>query len=146
MAVELSYCVVNTEGRELLLRCLDAIALEQAQLDVPSEVLVLDNASGDGSAAAARRHPVPTEVLALERRHGKGENDFLARIDAAARQAQADGDIASSDDVEQLVFELHAFMLLANALFVLTQDSAPMERARRAIDRRLAVAPTPARP
>ncbi|MEA2222486.1 MAG: hypothetical protein QOH83_862, partial [Solirubrobacteraceae bacterium] len=75
VAVELSYCVVNTEGRELLLRCLDAIALEQAQLDVPSEVLVLDNASGDGSASAARRHPVPTEVLALERRHGKGEND-----------------------------------------------------------------------
>jgi GT2 family glycosyltransferase len=75
VAVELSYCVVNTEGRELLLRCLDAIALEQAQLDVSSEVLVLDNASSDGSAAAARRHPVPTEVVALERRHGKGEND-----------------------------------------------------------------------
>jgi len=75
VAVELSYCVVNTEGRELLLRCLDAIALEQATLDVSSEVLVLDNASGDGSAAAARRHPVPTEVVALERRHGKGEND-----------------------------------------------------------------------
>jgi len=83
--------------------------------------------------------PVRDRVLEVE-------NDFLARIGAAARQAQADGDIASSDDVEQLVFELHAFMLLANALFVLTQDSAPMERARRAIDRRLAAAPTPARP
>ena len=57
MAVELSYCVVNTEERELLLRCLDAIAAEQATLDFATEVLVLDNASSDGSASAARRHP-----------------------------------------------------------------------------------------
>jgi GT2 family glycosyltransferase len=75
VAVEISYCIVNTEQRELLLRCLDAVAAEQATLDVPSEVLVLDNASGDGSASAARRHPATTQVIALERRRGKGEND-----------------------------------------------------------------------
>jgi len=73
--VEISFCVVNTDLRELLLRCLDAIAAEQATLDVESEVLVLDNASGDGSASAARRHPATTDVIALERRRGKGEND-----------------------------------------------------------------------
>jgi len=75
MAVELSYCVVNTEQRELLLRCLDAIAAERAHLELESEVLVLDNASGDGSAAAARQHPATTELIGLERRRGKGEND-----------------------------------------------------------------------
>ncbi len=75
MPVELSYCVVNTEGRELLLRCLDAIAAEQRTLGFETEVLVLDNASGDGSAGAARRHPATTELIALERRRGKGEND-----------------------------------------------------------------------
>jgi N-acetylglucosaminyl-diphospho-decaprenol L-rhamnosyltransferase len=75
MAVEISYCVVNTEARELLLRCLDAIAAEQATLDCETEVLVLDNASGDGSAGAARRHPAADEVIALELRSGKGEND-----------------------------------------------------------------------
>ena len=75
MAVELSYCVVNTDGRELLLRCLDAIAAEQATLDFATEVLVLDNASSDGSASAARRHPATDEVIALELRRGKGEND-----------------------------------------------------------------------
>jgi GT2 family glycosyltransferase len=75
MAVELSYCVVNTEARELLLRCLDAIAAEQATLDFATEVLVLDNASGDGSASAARRHPAADDVIALELRRGKGEND-----------------------------------------------------------------------
>ena len=74
-AIEVSYCVVNTEQRELLLRCLDAIAQEQSSLPFATEVLVLDNASGDGSASAARRHPATTELVALERRRGKGEND-----------------------------------------------------------------------
>ena len=75
MGVELSYCVVNTERRELLLRCLDAIDAERADLGFETEVLVLDNGSADGSAGAARRHRAPTEVIALERRRGKGEND-----------------------------------------------------------------------
>ncbi|MEY2516970.1 MAG: hypothetical protein QOJ89_4328 [bacterium] len=74
-AVELSYCIVNTDGRELLLRCLDAIAAERRRLPFQTEVLVLDNASGDGSAGAARNHPATTELVALTRRRGKGEND-----------------------------------------------------------------------
>jgi N-acetylglucosaminyl-diphospho-decaprenol L-rhamnosyltransferase len=73
--VELSYCVVNTEQRELLVRCLDAIAAEQAALGIETEVLVLDNASHDGSAGAARNHPATTELVSLDRRRGKGEND-----------------------------------------------------------------------
>jgi N-acetylglucosaminyl-diphospho-decaprenol L-rhamnosyltransferase len=75
VAVEVSFCVVNTEQRELLVRCLDAIAAEQATLPFPTEVLVLDNASNDGSAGAARHHAVVTEVIALHQRRGKGEND-----------------------------------------------------------------------
>ena len=75
MPVEVSFCVVNTEQRELLVRCLDAIASERDALPFATEVLVLDNASNDGSAGAARRHPVVTEVIALRQRRGKGEND-----------------------------------------------------------------------
>jgi GT2 family glycosyltransferase len=75
VAVELSYCVVNTDQRELLVRCLDAIAAEQAMLDFETEVLVLDNCSRDGSAGAARNHPATTTLVALDRRRGKGEND-----------------------------------------------------------------------
>jgi GT2 family glycosyltransferase len=77
LAVEVSFCVVNTDQRELLVRCLDAIAVERAALPFPTEVLVLDNASTDGSAGAARRHPTVTDVVALEQRQGKGENDSL---------------------------------------------------------------------
>ena len=73
--VELSFCVVNTEQRELLVRCLDAVAAERAALPFACEVLVLDNASRDGSAGAARRHPAADTVVVTEERRGKGEND-----------------------------------------------------------------------
>ena len=75
MAVELSYCVVNTEQRQLLRYCLDSIARERAAVPFETEVLVLDNASRDGSAGTARAHGAVTEVIALEQRRGKGEND-----------------------------------------------------------------------
>jgi N-acetylglucosaminyl-diphospho-decaprenol L-rhamnosyltransferase len=75
LSVEVSFCVVNTDQRELLVRCLDAIAAEREQLPFETEVLVLDNASTDGSVGAARRHPTVTEVVALDQRRGKGEND-----------------------------------------------------------------------
>lgn len=42
-----------------------------------AEVLVLDNASTDGSAEAARAHPLAPEVIALERRQGKAASDGL---------------------------------------------------------------------
>jgi GT2 family glycosyltransferase len=75
MAVELSYCVVNTEQRQLLRYCLDAIARERATVPFETEVLVLDNASGDGSADAARAHPATTELIALDRRRARGGAD-----------------------------------------------------------------------
>ena len=75
VAVEVSYCVVNTEGCALLERCLDAIAVEREAVGFATEVLVLDNASTDGSAEMARSHGVGAEVVALEERRGKAEND-----------------------------------------------------------------------
>ena len=73
MDVELSYCVVNTDQRQLLNYCLDAIARERATVDFETETLVLDNASWDGSADAARSHAVTTDVLAVDRRYDRGE-------------------------------------------------------------------------
>lgn len=40
-----------------------------------AEVLVLDNASTDGSAEAARNHPLRPEVIALTHRQGKADSD-----------------------------------------------------------------------
>jgi len=77
LPVELTFCVVNTEQRGLLRYCLDAIARERATVDFETEVLVLDNASQDGSVEVARRHPVGAEVIALPLRRGKSENDSV---------------------------------------------------------------------
>jgi GT2 family glycosyltransferase len=87
VAIELSFCVVNTGQRELLVRCLDAIAAERERLDFETEVLVLDNASRDGSAGAARRHPVAAEVIALQQRRGKADNDTALLQRARGRYA-----------------------------------------------------------
>jgi N-acetylglucosaminyl-diphospho-decaprenol L-rhamnosyltransferase len=73
MDVELSYCVVNTDQRQLLRYCLDAIARERATVEFETETIVLDNASWDGSADAARQHAVTTDVIALSERAGRAE-------------------------------------------------------------------------
>jgi len=73
--IELSYCVVNTSQRELLLRGLDAVARERASVPFATEVLVLDNGSRDGSARAAREHPAVDDTIAVEQRRGKAIND-----------------------------------------------------------------------
>ncbi len=80
----LSYCVVNTNGRDYLLACIDAIERTHPE-GVEREVLVLDNASADGSAAAVRARGVEIELIALERRAGKAENDSTLMRRASGR-------------------------------------------------------------
>jgi N-acetylglucosaminyl-diphospho-decaprenol L-rhamnosyltransferase len=72
--VLLSYCVVNTNGRDFLLACLEAIERTHPE-GVEREILVLDNASSDGSAEAVRDRGEGVRLIALERRAGKAEND-----------------------------------------------------------------------
>jgi N-acetylglucosaminyl-diphospho-decaprenol L-rhamnosyltransferase len=81
LAPALSYCVVNTNGREHLLACLEAIERTHPA-GVEREILVLDNASTDGSAEAMRQWTAGgkergsgVRLIALERRAGKAEND-----------------------------------------------------------------------
>jgi N-acetylglucosaminyl-diphospho-decaprenol L-rhamnosyltransferase len=86
--IELTYCVVNTSQRELLVRGLDAIGRERAsELPFATEVLVLDNGSRDGSAEAARAHPAVDETIALRERRGKARNDSALMQRARGRYA-----------------------------------------------------------
>jgi AcrR family transcriptional regulator len=70
-------------------------------------------------------------------------NDWLDGLEAAAREAQAEGTIDRAEDPAQLAFELEAALFFANAQYVVDRTSQPIERARRAIERRLASAGTP---
>ena len=63
----LSYCVVNTNGREFLLACLEAIR-RTVPPDLEHEILVLDNASDDGSAAAVEAMEGEIRLIDLDRR------------------------------------------------------------------------------
>jgi N-acetylglucosaminyl-diphospho-decaprenol L-rhamnosyltransferase len=81
--VKLSYCIVNTSGRDDLIACLDAIRATDPG-DLESEALVLDNASDDGSADAvegwitgAGDFGERVRLIRRERRAGKAENDTL---------------------------------------------------------------------
>jgi N-acetylglucosaminyl-diphospho-decaprenol L-rhamnosyltransferase len=71
---EISVCVVNTNSRELLLGCIESILAHPPSVE--SEILVLDNASDDGSSDAVReRYDDRVTLIELDRRRGKAEND-----------------------------------------------------------------------
>ena len=76
--------MVNTDGRDHLLACLDAIAVTHPT-GVPYEVLVLDNASGDGSADAVRGSGHDVRLIERKRRTGKAENDSRLLQEARGR-------------------------------------------------------------
>jgi GT2 family glycosyltransferase len=94
MPPALSYCVVNTNGRDYLLACLDAIERTHPPL-VEAEVLVLDNASTDGSAEALRARRGDVRLIELERRAGKAENDSTL-----LREARGDYCLLLNEDSE----------------------------------------------
>ena len=66
--------------------------------------------------------------------------EWFEHLVTAVRDAEVEGAIDSSEDPEQLAFEIEAYLLLANAQFVVSQEPTPLDRARRAIERRLSAA------
>ena len=73
-APDISICIVSTDARDDLLRCLESVFANPPT--GPFEVLVIDNASADGSAeVAAARFGDVIDLVRLERRRGKAEND-----------------------------------------------------------------------
>jgi AcrR family transcriptional regulator len=86
-------------------------------------------------AAELDTRPGPVHDVAMQ-----VVSEWTALLEGAVRDAVAEGAIDPSEDPEQLAFELDSYLLLANAQFVISGDSAPMDRARAAIERRLAAA------
>jgi N-acetylglucosaminyl-diphospho-decaprenol L-rhamnosyltransferase len=99
--VELTYCVVNTNGRDDLVACLEAIQRTHPT-GASHELLVLDNASDDGSAEAARHWAARSgqfgdslRLVERDRRAGKAENDSLL-----LREAQGELCLLLNEDSE----------------------------------------------
>ncbi len=80
----LSYCVVNTNDREHLIACLEAIERTHPP-DVEHELLVLDNASDDDSARMMRAGWPEVRLIERARRSGKADNDSLLLREAQGR-------------------------------------------------------------
>ena len=66
--MDLSVSIVNTESRELLLECLASLG------ETDAEIVVLDNASQDGSAAAVRERFPQVRLIEQDFRAGFGAN------------------------------------------------------------------------
>ena len=80
-------------------------------------------------------HPGPVRDSAM-----RITDEWFRQVEGAVREAQAAGEIDPAEDPGQLAFEIDSYLLMANAIFVATQSPTPMERARRAVERRLAEA------
>ena len=78
-------------------------------------------------------HPGPVRDGAMAFSQG-----WIMRLAHEVATAQAAGELGPAADPSQIAFELNAFMVLANLQFVATSDLGALERARRAVDARLA--------
>jgi GT2 family glycosyltransferase len=70
---DISVSIVNTNNRELLLGCLGTLQ-QRLNSDVEVEIVVLDNASDDGSAEAVRKRFPDVRLLQQGFRAGFGAN------------------------------------------------------------------------
>jgi N-acetylglucosaminyl-diphospho-decaprenol L-rhamnosyltransferase len=82
--VDVTVSIVNHENREGVLTCLSGLAQDTGRR-ASLQVIVVDNASGDGSAAAIRRRFDWVQVVERQDRAGFGANHNLALSQATGR-------------------------------------------------------------
>jgi len=70
MELDLSTVIVSFNTRQLLKKCLDSVYSSLAESTLTSEVIVVDNASHDGSAAMVRKHFPQVRLIANEENRG----------------------------------------------------------------------------
>jgi len=86
------------------------------------------------AAAAAEfdTHPGPVQDLIV-----KIHRDWLRMLEEQFDKARADGDLLDEEVPSQLAFEIDAFLLMANMVFVLHDDAGALEHAKSAIRSRI---------
>ena len=81
--IEMSILIVSYNTRAMTLACLDSIVTHRPA--VPFEVIVVDNASTDGSAAAIAAHPLGVRLIASAANLGFARANNLAAREARGR-------------------------------------------------------------
>jgi GT2 family glycosyltransferase len=101
---DVSISIVNTGSRELLLSCLESLAGTEA------EIVVLDNASEDGSAEAVRERFPEVRVIAQAFRAGFGANHNTVIRSTTGRYVYVLNEDTTADDwrLDHLVAYLDA--------------------------------------
>jgi GT2 family glycosyltransferase len=101
---DVSVSIVNTNSRVLLLACLESLEAEDA------EIVVLDNASEDGSAEAVRERFPDVRLIEQEHRAGFGANHNTVIRATSGRYVYVLNEDTTSDDwgFERLVAYLEA--------------------------------------
>jgi AcrR family transcriptional regulator len=84
---------------------------------------------------------VGTRPGPVKERVGRFQQRFVGLIFDFALKAQGQGELEADEDLMLLVFELNGIILAANTSFVMSDDVAMLEVARRAVRRRLRVDP-----
>jgi N-acetylglucosaminyl-diphospho-decaprenol L-rhamnosyltransferase len=107
---DISVSIVNTNNRELLLSCLESLHASMTP-EIAVEIVVLDNASEDGSAEAVRERFPGVRLLAQEFRAGFGANHNTVVRATNGRFVFVLNEDTTSDDwgFSRLVAEMDAY-------------------------------------
>jgi AcrR family transcriptional regulator len=116
------------EGRERLVAICDAFLSHIEREVFPGGCFF----SAAAAEVGTRRGRVRDAVAAQQR-------EWLNLLERLAREAQERGELPAGEGASQLAFELNAMLVAANTAFLLQGERAALDRARRAIARRLGV-------
>ena len=90
-----------------------------------------------GCFFAAASAELDTQSGRVRERVAEFLRGWMGRFERLVGEAQQAGDLDPAEEPAQLAFEIEAYLLMANNAFVLEGDPLALERARRALRRRL---------
>ena len=93
-----------------------------------------------GCFFAAAQSELDTHPGAVREKLREAHHRWLAYIERQVRGAQALGELDAREEPAQLAFELDAMLKMAAHVFVLQDDPGALDRARRGVKTRLALA------
>jgi AcrR family transcriptional regulator len=126
IAAVITPALTSAEGRERLLALCEGFLSYVERRVFPGGCFFVTTSAELG----ARPGPVHDRVADYQQQ-------WRELLQLAAREAHAQGELPREDDPDQLAFELGALLAGTNIVAVLHDDDSAIERARRAIHRRL---------